>query len=194
MRDRNALRTNPPKRDVAVDWHARSRSCCWVDVPFCDRSIDAAPRGARAGHTGPLSRTRSSTWRATEMRWTQRLSVEIGEQHEAGKETPEALAIASLLYRGGLNNYLGVRVTQVRALAAELVEVQLRVRPVRLRYHSSATWGRMVGATTAARRQSYPIASFTFKRHLRTTNTLIGTCLVQPITSFVGAALLHWLR
>lgn len=75
------------------------------------------------------------------MRWTQRLSVEIGEQHEAGKETPEALAIASLLYRGGLNNYLGVRVTQVRALAAELVEVQLRVRPVRLRYHSSATWG-----------------------------------------------------
>ena len=36
------------------------------------------------------------------MRWTQRLSVEIGEQHEAGNETPEALAIASLLYRGGL--------------------------------------------------------------------------------------------
>ena len=129
------------------------------------------------------------------MRWTQRRSVEIGEQHEAGKETPEALAIASLLYRGGLNNYLGVRVTQVRALAAELVEVQLRVRPVRLRgLTHPQPGGRMVGATTAARRQSYPIASFTFKRHPRTTNTLIGTCLVQPITSFVGAALLHWLR
>jgi len=74
------------------------------------------------------------------MRLTQRLSVGIGEQHEASKQAAEALAIASFLYRDGLNNYRGVCVTQVQALAAELVEVQLRVRPVRLRYLSSARW------------------------------------------------------
>ena len=55
------------------------------------------------------------------MRWTQRLSVEIGEQHKASKQAPEALAIATLLYRDGLNNYRGVCVTQVQALAAQLV-------------------------------------------------------------------------
>jgi hypothetical protein len=74
------------------------------------------------------------------MSLTRRLSVEIGEQHEASKQAAEALEIARLLYRDGLDDYLGVCVTQVQALAAELVEVRLRVRPVRLRYLSSAPW------------------------------------------------------
>jgi outer membrane protein, multidrug efflux system len=61
---------------------------------------------------------------------TQRLSVEIGEQHEASKQAAEALAISTLLYRDGLDNYLSVSVAQVQALAAQLVEVQLRVRQI----------------------------------------------------------------
>jgi multidrug efflux system outer membrane protein len=35
-----------------------------------------------------------------------------------------------LLYQDGLDNYLSVSVAQVQTLAAELVEVQLRVRQV----------------------------------------------------------------
>jgi NodT family efflux transporter outer membrane factor (OMF) lipoprotein len=59
---------------------------------------------------------------------TQRLTTEVGEQHEASGQAAEALAISTLLYRDGLDNYLSVSVAQVQALAAELVEVQLRVR------------------------------------------------------------------
>ena len=62
------------------------------------------------------------------MSLTQRLTTEVGEQHEASGQAAEALAISTLLYRDGLDNYLSVSVAQVQALAAELVEVQLRVR------------------------------------------------------------------
>jgi outer membrane protein, multidrug efflux system len=41
-----------------------------------------------------------------------------------------AAAKSTTLYRDGLDNYLSVSVEQVQALAAELVEVQLRVRQV----------------------------------------------------------------
>jgi multidrug efflux system outer membrane protein len=61
---------------------------------------------------------------------TQRLNTEVVEQREASKQAAEALAISTLLYRDGLDNYLSVSIAQVQALAAELVEVQLRVRQV----------------------------------------------------------------
>jgi outer membrane protein, multidrug efflux system len=64
------------------------------------------------------------------MSLTQRLALEVGEQHEASKQAAEALAISTLLYQDGLDNYLSVSVAQVQTLAAELVEVQLRVRQV----------------------------------------------------------------
>jgi multidrug efflux system outer membrane protein len=64
------------------------------------------------------------------MSLTQRLAIEVGEQHEASKQAAEALAISTLLYRDGLDNYLSVSVAQVQALAAQLVEVQLRVRQI----------------------------------------------------------------
>ena len=53
-----------------------------------------------------------------------------GRHEEASKQAAEALAISTTLYRDGLDNYLSVSVAQVQALAAELVEVQLRVRQV----------------------------------------------------------------
>jgi multidrug efflux system outer membrane protein len=64
------------------------------------------------------------------MSLTQRLATEVGEQHEASKQAAEALSISTLLYKDGLDNYLSVSIAQVQALAAELVEVQLRVRQV----------------------------------------------------------------
>lgn len=64
------------------------------------------------------------------MSLTQRLTKEVGEQHEASQQAAEALSISSMLYRDGLDNYLSVSVAQVQALATELVEVQLRVRQV----------------------------------------------------------------
>jgi multidrug efflux system outer membrane protein len=64
------------------------------------------------------------------MSLTQRLAIEVGEQHEASKQAAQALAISTLLYQDGLDNYLSVSVAQVQTLAAELVEVQLRVRQV----------------------------------------------------------------
>jgi multidrug efflux system outer membrane protein len=64
------------------------------------------------------------------MSLTQRLAAEVGAQQEASKQAAEALAISTTLYRDGLDNYLSVSVAQVQALAAELVEVQLRVRQV----------------------------------------------------------------
>jgi multidrug efflux system outer membrane protein len=64
------------------------------------------------------------------MSLTQRLAIEVGEQHEASRQSAEALALSTTLYRDGLDNYLSVSVAQVQALAAELVEVQLRVRQV----------------------------------------------------------------
>ena len=64
------------------------------------------------------------------MSLTRRLNIEVGEQHEASRQAAEALAISSMLYRDGLDNYLSVSVAQVQALATELVEVQLRIRQV----------------------------------------------------------------
>ena len=60
----------------------------------------------------------------------QRLAIEVGDQHEASEQAAEALAISSTLYQVGLDNYLSVSVAQVRALSAELVEAQLRIRQV----------------------------------------------------------------
>ena len=64
------------------------------------------------------------------MSLTQRLATEVSEQQESSKQAAEALAISTTLYRDGLDNYLSVSVAQVQALAAELVEVQLRARQV----------------------------------------------------------------
>jgi outer membrane protein, multidrug efflux system len=61
---------------------------------------------------------------------TQRLAIEVVEQGEASQQAGEALAISTLLYQDGLDNYLSVSIAQVQALAAELVDVQLRVRQV----------------------------------------------------------------
>ena len=61
---------------------------------------------------------------------TQRLAVEVMEQREASQQADKALAISTLLYRDGLDNYLSVSIAQVQALAAELVDVQVRVRQV----------------------------------------------------------------
>ena len=66
---------------------------------------------------------------------TQRLAKEVSQQHEASEQADEALQIATLLYRDGLDNYLSVAVSQVQALSAELVEVQLRVRQVQASVH-----------------------------------------------------------
>ena len=64
------------------------------------------------------------------MSLTQRLAVEVVEQRKASEQADEALSISTLLYNDGLDNYLSVSIAQVQALAAELVEVQLRVRQV----------------------------------------------------------------
>ena len=64
------------------------------------------------------------------MSLTQLLAIEVAEQRQASEQAGEALAISTLLYRDGLDNYLSVSIAQVQALAAELVEVQLRVRQV----------------------------------------------------------------
>jgi outer membrane protein, multidrug efflux system len=40
------------------------------------------------------------------------------------------LSISTLLYKDGLDNYLSVSVAQVQTLAAQLTEVQIRVREI----------------------------------------------------------------
>ena len=64
------------------------------------------------------------------MSLTQRLAVEVLEQRDASEQADAALSISTLLYKDGLDNYLSVSIAQVQALAAGLVEVQLRVRQV----------------------------------------------------------------
>jgi NodT family efflux transporter outer membrane factor (OMF) lipoprotein len=64
------------------------------------------------------------------MSLTQRLAVEVTEQRKASEQADAALSISTLLYKDGLDNYLSVSIAQVQALAAELVDVQLRVRQV----------------------------------------------------------------
>ena len=61
---------------------------------------------------------------------TQRLTTEDTQEHEASDQAAQALSIATLLYKDGLDNYLSVSVAQVQSLAAQLSEVQIRVRQV----------------------------------------------------------------
>lgn len=125
------------------------------------------------------------------MSLTQRLSVESGEQHEASSRRPRHLQ--------SLAPYIGTDSMTVSVFASPECKHSLpsswrfRYAFVRSGFGISHPHPRrrMIGPTAAAGKQSYPIAPFTFKRHPRTTNTLIGACLEQPITSFVGAALLH---
>lgn len=59
---------------------------------------------------------------------TQRLATEVSQQREASDQATQALSISTLLYEDGLDNYLGVAVAQVQALAAQTAEVQLQSR------------------------------------------------------------------
>ena len=61
---------------------------------------------------------------------TQRLATEDSQEHEASDQAGQALSISTLLYKDGLDNYLSVAVAQVQSLAAQLTEVQIRVRQV----------------------------------------------------------------
>jgi NodT family efflux transporter outer membrane factor (OMF) lipoprotein len=61
---------------------------------------------------------------------TQRLAIEDTQQHEASDQATQALSISTMLYKDGLDNYLSVSVSQVQALAAQLTEVQIRIRQV----------------------------------------------------------------
>jgi outer membrane protein, multidrug efflux system len=61
---------------------------------------------------------------------TQRLATEDTQQREASDQSGQALSISTMLYKDGLDNYLSVSVAQVQALAAQLTEVQIRVRQV----------------------------------------------------------------
>ena len=60
----------------------------------------------------------------------QRLATEDTQQHEAGDQAGPALSTSTMLYKDGLDNYLSVSAAQVQALAAQLAEVQIRVRQV----------------------------------------------------------------
>ncbi|HEV7441955.1 MAG TPA: efflux transporter outer membrane subunit [Steroidobacteraceae bacterium] len=61
---------------------------------------------------------------------TQRLVTEDTQEHEASDQAAQALSISTMLYKDGLDNYLSVSVAQVQALAAQLTDVQIRVRQV----------------------------------------------------------------
>jgi outer membrane protein, multidrug efflux system len=61
---------------------------------------------------------------------TQRLATEDTQEHEASEQAAQALSISTMLYNDGLDNYLSVSVAQVQALAAQLTEVQIRIRQI----------------------------------------------------------------
>ena len=61
---------------------------------------------------------------------TQRLATEDTQEKAASDQAAQALSISTLLYKDGLDNYLSVSVAQVQALAAQLTEVQIRVRQI----------------------------------------------------------------
>jgi multidrug efflux system outer membrane protein len=61
---------------------------------------------------------------------TQRLATEDTQEHAASDQAGQALSIATVLYKDGLDNYLSVSVAQVQALASQLTEVQIRVRQI----------------------------------------------------------------
>jgi outer membrane protein TolC len=48
----------------------------------------------------------------------------------ASDQATQALSISTMLYKGGLDNYLSVSVAQVQALAAQLSDVQIRMRQI----------------------------------------------------------------
>jgi NodT family efflux transporter outer membrane factor (OMF) lipoprotein len=61
---------------------------------------------------------------------TQRLATEDTQELEASDQAAQALSISTMLYKDGLDNYLSVSVAQVQALAAQLTEVQIRIRQI----------------------------------------------------------------
>jgi multidrug efflux system outer membrane protein len=102
--------------------------------------FDGGLRRAQLRHSwGQYAQTRDS-YRATVLAafqevedglsQTQRLATEDMQEHEAGDQAGQALSISTMLYKDGLDNYLSVSVAQVQALAAQLTEVQIRVRQI----------------------------------------------------------------
>jgi outer membrane protein, multidrug efflux system len=61
---------------------------------------------------------------------TQLLATEDTQEHEASDQAVQALSISTQLYQVGLDNYLSVAVAQVQALAAQLTDVQIRIRQI----------------------------------------------------------------
>jgi outer membrane protein, multidrug efflux system len=61
---------------------------------------------------------------------TQLLATEDTQEHEASDQAVQALSISTQLYKVGLDNYLSVAVAQVQALAAQLTDVQIRIRQI----------------------------------------------------------------
>jgi outer membrane protein, multidrug efflux system len=61
---------------------------------------------------------------------TQLLATEDSQEHEASDQALQALSISTQLYKVGLDNYLSVAVAQVQALAAQLADVQIRIRQI----------------------------------------------------------------
>jgi outer membrane protein, multidrug efflux system len=59
---------------------------------------------------------------------TRRLGQEVAQEHEASEQATQALAIATLLYTDGLDDYLNVAVAQEQALSVRTSEVQLQIR------------------------------------------------------------------
>jgi outer membrane protein, multidrug efflux system len=59
---------------------------------------------------------------------TQRLALEVVQQHEASDQAQQALTISTQLYKQGLDNFLSVSVAQVQALALQSTEIQVRTR------------------------------------------------------------------
>jgi outer membrane protein, multidrug efflux system len=113
-------------------WSVGARA---VRPPF-----DAGLRRARLRHSwAQYAQTRDS-YRATVLAafqevedglsQTQRLETQDSQEHEASDQAAQALSISTMLYKDGLDNYLSVSVAQVQALAAQLTEVQIRVRQI----------------------------------------------------------------
>ena len=59
---------------------------------------------------------------------TQRLATEDAQERAASDQAQQAQSISTMLYKDGLDDYLSVAVAQEQALAAQLNEVQIRVR------------------------------------------------------------------
>ncbi len=95
---------------------------------------------------------------------TQRLQTEVARQHEASVQADEALSIANMLYKYGLDNYLSVFVAQVQALTAQTAEVQLRTRQL----HAGVFLYRALGggwtvASLPSERQTVPFGPLDYR-------------------------------